>query len=242
MTRLCGCGCGASLEDLRADAVYASEACSKRARRAASPDKARTASALDEVRGRGEESGGDKARYTLVAREHITHTLIETGYFSAEDFDSLGIPPAHVNVCTSWIGHFSKRKVMEPISWRYSSKPSRKGGKVWTYKITQKGRDELPALLEETRSELSGLGTDNSSEACTGATRDEDAVTSVGAEPGESGPTGPGSGVGVANPQGPPGTASSPPLSAGTASPEPLSLLPEPDRSTSPYDPWKDAA
>jgi hypothetical protein len=47
----CRCGCGASLAGMRSDAFYASEACSKRhrraktrmaAERAASPDKART--------------------------------------------------------------------------------------------------------------------------------------------------------------------------------------------------------
>lgn len=41
-SRRCACGCGASLADLRSDAVYASESCSKRARRADSPDKGRT--------------------------------------------------------------------------------------------------------------------------------------------------------------------------------------------------------
>lgn len=45
--RICLCGCGASLAGLRADAVYASEACSKRARRAASPDKGRTGRKTD---------------------------------------------------------------------------------------------------------------------------------------------------------------------------------------------------
>jgi len=48
--RTCACGCGASLASLRADAVYASEACSKRARRAASPDKARTREPYDRDR------------------------------------------------------------------------------------------------------------------------------------------------------------------------------------------------
>jgi len=45
--RFCACGCGATIDHLRADAVYASETCSKRARRAASPDKARTTEPTD---------------------------------------------------------------------------------------------------------------------------------------------------------------------------------------------------
>jgi hypothetical protein len=42
MSRVCACGCEASLVGLRSDAVWASDACRKRAQRAASPDKART--------------------------------------------------------------------------------------------------------------------------------------------------------------------------------------------------------
>jgi hypothetical protein len=215
----CRCGCGASLAGLRSDAVYASEACSKRARRAASPDKART---LEDVRGRGEESK-EKSRYTLIAREHITHTLLATGYFSAEDFDSLGIPPAHVNVCTSWIGHFSKRKVMEPISWRYSSKPSRKGGKVWTYKITQKGREVLPALLEETRAEIAGMSAGN---------HQVGASSAASAPPGEELSTdAPGS------PARQVGSASAPSPGVGA---EPARLFS--DEAPSAYDPWESGA
>lgn len=113
---------------------------------------------LDEVRARGEESKGDKARWALIVREHIAHTLTATGYVSAEDLDALGIPPEHVNIGNSWLGHFSKRRLMAPVIWRYSSKPSRKGGKVWTYRITEKGREELPALLSEVRSTLARYG------------------------------------------------------------------------------------
>lgn len=40
--RVCTCGCGASLARMRSDALWASEACRKRARRSNSPDQART--------------------------------------------------------------------------------------------------------------------------------------------------------------------------------------------------------
>lgn len=120
------------------------------------------AHALDEVRGVAEESA-EKSRWTLIAREHLTHTLIETGYFSADDFESIGIPAEHVNVGNSQMGRFSKQKLMEAITWRYSTKPSRKGGKLWTYRITAKGRQDLPKLLTDTRKELAsaGLGIEN---------------------------------------------------------------------------------
>lgn len=42
LTRLCACGCGASLGGMRVDAVYAGEACRKRRERAERADKART--------------------------------------------------------------------------------------------------------------------------------------------------------------------------------------------------------
>lgn len=59
-TRFCACGCGASLSGLRADAVYASESCSKRAKRAASADKGRT---------RRESRNGYGTRIYLTAQE-----------------------------------------------------------------------------------------------------------------------------------------------------------------------------
>ncbi|HEY6731936.1 MAG TPA: hypothetical protein VI039_13050 [Solirubrobacterales bacterium] len=172
---------------------------------------------LDEVRGRAEESK-EKARYTLIAREHITHTLVATGYFSAEDFDALGIPAEHVNVCTSWIGNFSRRKLMEPISWRASSKPSRKGGKVWTYKITEKGRAELPALLEDTRREIDGVSAGRPS------SKEGDGLGKAGKEAGtHSGDAGSlisGRGAGEAESKEPPGRSPCRPDIASTASPD----------------------
>ena len=42
MSQLCKCGCGASLDNLRDKALWASDACRKRAQRAANPDITRT--------------------------------------------------------------------------------------------------------------------------------------------------------------------------------------------------------
>jgi hypothetical protein len=42
--RFCACGCGASLAGMRSDAIYHSEACEKRARRARNPDTERVKS------------------------------------------------------------------------------------------------------------------------------------------------------------------------------------------------------
>lgn len=146
-SRICACGCGGSLTGLRADALYQSEACKKRAQRAASRDKAGTES-LDEVRAKHEES---KGRWTVIVREHLNRTLFVTGYVSAEDFDALGIPPEHSNLANAQMGSYSKQGFMEAISWHRSKKPSRKSGKVWVHKLTEKGREHLSPLVGSDR-------------------------------------------------------------------------------------------
>lgn len=149
MTRVCACNCGASLAGLRADAVYASEACSKRARRAASPDKARTGQPLKEVRGQQEE-GGASADYLLLAREQICRTLLATGYFTADDLEPLGIPKEYRrSVHGSATGYFSgEEPFMEEAGRRKSERPERKGAKNTVFRISAKGRRELPGLLK----------------------------------------------------------------------------------------------
>lgn len=141
--RFCGCGCGASLAGMRSDAVYHSEACKKRAERARSRDKAGTEHPLDEVRALHEES---KGRWTVVVREHLNRTLLDTGHVSAEDFDRLGIPAEHSNLANAQMGSYVARGFMEPVSWKRSTKPSRKSGKFWIYRITDLGREKLAGL------------------------------------------------------------------------------------------------
>jgi hypothetical protein len=116
--------------------------------------------ALDLVRGDAEESP-EKARWTLIVREQIARTLDAEGYFSAEDLDDLDLPAEHVNVCTSQIGSFASQKLMRKRDWKRSEKVSRKGGILWTFQVTEKGREKLPALLEDVRSKLAGLDTPN---------------------------------------------------------------------------------
>lgn len=99
---------------------------------------------LDEVRALHEES---KGHWTTIVREHLNRTLLVTGYVSAEDFDELGIPPEHSNLANAQMGGYSRMGYMEAISWRRSTKPSRKSGKIWTHKLTEKGRLELSHTL-----------------------------------------------------------------------------------------------
>jgi hypothetical protein len=99
---------------------------------------------LDDVRGLHEEFKGD---WTTIVREHLNRTLVGKGYVSADDFDALGIPPEHSNLANAQMGAYSRMGFMEKVSWRRSTKPSRKSGTIWTHRITEKGRTELTKLV-----------------------------------------------------------------------------------------------
>lgn len=147
----------------RAHARFCSDACRSLAWKAnASDDAAERVldHPLDIVRGDAEESD-EKARWTLIVREQIARTLHHTGYFSVDDLDALGIPPEHVNVCTSQIGSFASARHMRKLHWTRSEKTSRKGGIKWTFQITETGREKLPGLLEDVRAKLAGLDAEN---------------------------------------------------------------------------------
>jgi hypothetical protein len=148
---------------MRSDALYYSEACEKRHKRRGMTDIAPT---LDEVRGQHEES---KGRWTVVVREHLNRTLLKTGFVSAEDFDALGIPDEHRNLANAQMGAYSRAGYMEPLSWRRSTKASRKSGKIWTHRLTELGRTKLagvstgvptPRGLERSSSPADGASAD----------------------------------------------------------------------------------
>jgi hypothetical protein len=164
----CACGCGASLADQRADAVYRSDACAKRLQRRGTPDIDPTKHALDEVRARGEESK-EKARWALVAREQILRVLLAKGSVTASDLDPLGVPAPHVNVCSSWFGHYSRQKLMRKVGWQTSEKPSRKSSPIFTFEITDKGRAEIPGLLTDLRTQLASTPVGPSNDASGGS-------------------------------------------------------------------------
>jgi hypothetical protein len=125
---------------MRSDARFYSEACEKRHRRSLSTDKAPT---LDEVRAQHEES---KGRWTVIVREHLNRTLLQTGFISAEDFDALGVPDEHRNLANAQMGGYSSKGYIEPVSWRRSTKASRKSGKIWTHRLTDLGREKLAGV------------------------------------------------------------------------------------------------
>jgi len=194
-----------------------------------------------------QEREKEKARYTLIAREHIARTLVETGWFHADDMQPLGIPEQHANVIGSQIASYVNRKLMTKVGERRCQHKAANGRKAAVYRITIKGRAELSKLLGLG----AGIPTPQGEGGRTTARR------SASVEPGESGagpvlrPSRVARGVGE-NPQ------------AGPASPESSSTGVEGDGVATPrgslysgageteqlfdaappsqYDPWEDAA
>jgi len=102
---------------------------------------------LTEARGLQEEQK-EKARWTLIVREHIARTLLETCYFHADDLDALGVPPSHCNVKGSQIGSFRSRGLMEKTGQeRKVSHAAANGRKAPIYRVSAKGRKELSKML-----------------------------------------------------------------------------------------------
>lgn len=130
---------------------------------------------LDEVRAQHEES---KGHWTVIVREHLNRTLLETGFVSALDFDALGVPPEHVNLANAQMGAYSRAGFMEPVTWQRSKKASRKSGKIWTFRITEKGRDKLTSTL-------AGAGAGGGKEPKGTPSRDPLTVGGTSASPGE---------------------------------------------------------
>jgi hypothetical protein len=170
--------------------------------------------ALDLVRGDAEESD-EKARWTLIVREQIARTLMETGYFSVNDLEPLGIPAEHVNVCTSQIGSFASSKYMAKLTWHKSERVSRKGGPYWTFQITERGREKLAAVLDDIRSQLAGLDTENPEGSAGSVEQPESPAPSTGRGLPMGIPRGAGSSVGVQSGE---------------------------SKTVSPYDPWEGQA
>lgn len=153
---ICACGCGTHLIGMRADSVFNAPSHREALRRAgwsttaaATAHRAVTGATihpLAEVRTE-QEQVKEKARWALIVREHMARTLLETGFFHADDLDPLGIPEEHRNIAGSQSGGFVARGVMTEIGRRASAKPSRKKAKSAIYEITEKGRAELTKLV-----------------------------------------------------------------------------------------------
>ena len=180
--------------------------------------------ALDDARGQVEE-GPTSAQWALIAREHTMRTLLETNYFSAEDLESLGIPEHYRRSVHGLVTAFFRgpKPFMDEAGRRKSERPSAKGRKITIFRISARGRRELPKLLNDLQREIAGVHADASS--------------GVGARGGvDSGET-PDTGIRDQEEAVRPSESASSRAGVGES---PTRLFD--DAPPSAYDPWKDAA
>jgi hypothetical protein len=165
MTELRNCkyrGCGLALPGThRADAEYCNDLCrsrEKNERRREASSTTRVDPASDGVGSRGGDVRSvdqaqilhdqHKAEWVARVRRHIAATLIETTYFHADDLDVLLVPSAHANVKGSQAGSFRSQGFMEKTGQeRKVAHAAANGRKTPIFRITEKGRRELPKLL-----------------------------------------------------------------------------------------------
>jgi hypothetical protein len=143
----CRCLCGASLDGMRADALYASEACRKRADRAASADKGRTEHPLGEARA-AQEASELKDHYSQVIYQGIIDRL-ERGSVHADDLEDL-FPECDRTICRKLVGaqfgSLASRRYIREKERRKSSIASRKGAKSSVWEFTRLGRERLAGV------------------------------------------------------------------------------------------------
>lgn len=196
---VCACGCGANLGDQRSTARYKARSCYMSLARAGGETPRAVSAHISRTRDRVGARGGDvrsvqeargiqeeepeKARWTLIVREQIARTLLDTGYFHADDVDPLGVPEQHCNIIGSQIASFKNRQLMEPTgAVRKVTHRAANSRKAPIYRITAKGRKELTV----------GVGSDNREgnsglripEPSTGRSESAGARSSLTADPG----------------------------------------------------------
>jgi hypothetical protein len=104
---------------------------------------------LDDARGLQEE-GKTSSEWALIARERVMRRLLEAGSFTADELFSLGIPEHYRKSVHGLVTAYfrGKQPYMEEAGRRKSERPERKGAKNTVFRITAKGRRELPGLLK----------------------------------------------------------------------------------------------
>jgi hypothetical protein len=161
LLRICD-QCGKHLVTHRADARFCNETCRTRWKN----ERRRKQSAPDtrvDGQGNGAGSRGGNVRDLDTARdlqaqvkdkrdwrdaidEQIRLTLLETGYFHADDLDELRIPPEHAQLKGTRSAWFRNQGLMEKTgAERKVSHKAANGRKAPIHRITPKGRQELTA-------------------------------------------------------------------------------------------------
>jgi hypothetical protein len=152
-------------------------------------------------------------RRRLVMEEQIARTLLATGVFHVDDLDDLNLPPAAFEVRGTLVNSVRSRGVMESTGeYRKVAHAAANGRKAPIYRITEKGRQELSKLVGLGAGQQREVGVDrpaNPTASIQSGETPEPHPQDVPAErPGALG----------ANPNG------------GSASPDPLQLIPESPR------------
>lgn len=162
MTRACD-QCGKHLVSHRQGARFCDDECknawhNEQRRRCAGTDKRLNGQTsgvgsrggnvrdLNEARGLQEEQK-EKARWTLIVREHIARTLLDTGYFHADDLTDLGVPGQHCNIRGSQTAAFVAKGWMKKVGERKCEHRAANARKAAIYKVTDEGLANLRSLL-----------------------------------------------------------------------------------------------
>src|ERR1044072_4425101 len=143
---VCGCGCGADLGDMRADALFQSRACyialiraGEGTPRAASANVART-QPLEEIRPAQEAA---KAEWSTAIYAEIVRILQARGSSHADDLDPMGIPDDCRNIVGAQVGALVGKGWAQEVGRRASSNPRRHKRKSGVFELTRKGREGL---------------------------------------------------------------------------------------------------
>lgn len=147
-TPICACSCGDSLAGMRSDAVFRSEACEKRRKRAPSADIAPTHHPLEAARTEQEASKLNRDLGALI-RAAIVRRLSGPPYrVHADDLEG-DFPAEHVERCRklapAQFGGLAGAGDIREVERRKSAVPSRKGAKSSVYEFTISGRRKLAA-------------------------------------------------------------------------------------------------
>jgi hypothetical protein len=219
MTRTCD-QCGKHLITHRADARFCGKDCNnawhnEQRRSGTATDKHLTpvsggvgsrggnVRSVDEARILQSESK-ERDRWRLVMEIQVHRTLLSTGYFHTDDLDALEVPPIASEVKGTLINAVRARGYMQSTGvLRKVAHAAANARKAWIYKITAKGRAELPGLVADLQKEIAGTSADTrgdghggSSERSTAEVSSFTSAPPVSAGSGEAGLTGPGSGAG----------------------------------------------
>lgn len=113
-----------------------------------------------------QEQSREKARWTLLIREHLRTTLLVTGYLHADDVADLGVPEPHCNLIGTQFASFTNRKLMVKVGERKCEHKAANSRKAAIFRITKLGRETLAGVGAGTPKEQSSDGPSPSAQGC----------------------------------------------------------------------------